>query len=275
MKELPVKFLSPSSMSLWKQCQRRWRFRYVEKLADPPGVAALRGTFVHRALELLYGMPKSARTFDAARKVARSAWVESEESETFQALKLSEDARREMRWESWHLIEALWEIEEPSEVSVVARERKVRTEIAGVPFFGIVDRVDFVAGSLRIVDYKTGKLPRRPEFTQIMLYAEALDALDGRRPRQGRMLYLKGRPYDIRIGRSGARLVGELTSTWQNIATACEEDDFPETTGPLCAWCPYVDRCAEGEAYVRQRFAAGRVRKDAPGLMLLGLAASA
>lgn len=272
MSTLPVQFVSPSSMALWKQCRRRWRFRYVEKLADPPGPPALRGTFVHRALELLYAMPKSARTLDAARDVARPAWAETEASKGFQALELSEEERRQMRWEAWRLIEALWQIEEPSEVSVVARERKVRTEIAGVPFFGIVDRVDFVAGGLRIVDYKTGKLPRRPDFTQVALYAEALDALDGRRPRHARMLYLQGRHYDIRIGHSGTRLVGELTETWQDIATACQQDDFAETTGPLCAWCPYVDRCSEGERYVRQRFADGRVRKDAPGLTLLGLA---
>ena len=66
MPDLPRSF-SPSSAGLWKQCPRRWRYRYVEKLPDPPGIPALIGTFAHRVLELLCNEPATDRTVDRAR----------------------------------------------------------------------------------------------------------------------------------------------------------------------------------------------------------------
>ena len=36
--------LSPSSAAMFAQCPKRWRFRYLDRLPDPPGAAALVGT---------------------------------------------------------------------------------------------------------------------------------------------------------------------------------------------------------------------------------------
>jgi len=58
---LPRSF-SPSSAGTYRQCPRRWRFRYVQKLPDPPGEPALLGTFAHRVLELLCSDPAPERT---------------------------------------------------------------------------------------------------------------------------------------------------------------------------------------------------------------------
>ena len=33
--------LSPSSASAFEQCARRWKLRYLDRLPDPPGAAAL------------------------------------------------------------------------------------------------------------------------------------------------------------------------------------------------------------------------------------------
>ena len=51
----PPPYLSPSSASMYQQCPRRWRFRYIDRLPDPPGEAALTGTFAHRVLVLVIG----------------------------------------------------------------------------------------------------------------------------------------------------------------------------------------------------------------------------
>ena len=40
-----VRHLSPSSAGAYEQCPRRWKFRYLDRLPDPPGQAALAGTF--------------------------------------------------------------------------------------------------------------------------------------------------------------------------------------------------------------------------------------
>jgi len=68
------------------------------------------------------------------------------------------------------------------------------------------------------------------------------------------LLYLGQRPVGIDV--TPAELEGvteKLASTWASINTACSTDEFEPRTGPLCGWCPYADRCAEGTAEVTRR----------------------
>ena len=58
----PPERLSPSGAATFDQCPRRWRFRYVERMPDPPGIDALVGTFAHRVLELLMQQVPGRRT---------------------------------------------------------------------------------------------------------------------------------------------------------------------------------------------------------------------
>ena len=46
--------LSPSKVSSFKDCGLAFRFSVIDRLPEPPTVAATRGTLVHRALELLF-----------------------------------------------------------------------------------------------------------------------------------------------------------------------------------------------------------------------------
>ena len=71
--ELP-RSLSPSGASTFRQCARRWKFRYVDKLPDPPGEPALRGTFVHHVLEELLAVAPAQRTLERARAICRDLW---------------------------------------------------------------------------------------------------------------------------------------------------------------------------------------------------------
>ena len=73
MAELP-RFFSPSAAGTYRQCPLRWKFRYIDKLPDPPGEAALVGTFAHRVLEHLCDESADARTTDRAKELAGEAW---------------------------------------------------------------------------------------------------------------------------------------------------------------------------------------------------------
>ncbi len=147
MPDLPRSF-SPSSAGTYSQCPRRWRFRYVQKLPDPPGEPALLGTFAHRVLELLCSDPAPERTVERARELAGQVWPETADSRDFQALQLDEAAQRDFRWRAWTAIQGLWSLEDPADVEVRATEQKVSANLDGVPFFGIVDRLDVDADGL-------------------------------------------------------------------------------------------------------------------------------
>ena len=191
MPDLPRSF-SPSSAGVWKQCPRRWRYRYVEKLPDPPGIPALIGTFAHRVLELLCDEPATDRTVDRARELAGQAWPETAINPDFVALGLDDRQVHDFRWKAWTAIEGLWALEDPTGVEVRATEYRVTATVGGVPFFGIVDRLDRDGDGLVITDYKSGKAPRsadRPKsLDQVLLYAAAVEGRMGERPDRARLL---------------------------------------------------------------------------------------
>ena len=268
--------LSPSSAALFDQCPRRWRLRYVEKLVEPAGEAALVGTFAHRVLELLLAEPAHRRTQEQAKAIARSVWPDTERHPDFQALGLDEAASRAFRWQGWLAISGLWHHEDPCTVDVAATERHVRAELDGVPFLGVVDRLDRCADGLVVTDYKSGRPPSRrfehDKLNQVLLYAAAVAAADGQTPARARLVYLgqQGRVIEATATpEATAAAVASLRATWELLSEAVASDEFEPSPGPLCGWCPFAAQCDEGLTEIRRRHDQGRLRPDAPGAALV------
>jgi len=268
------KYLSPSSAAMFAQCPRKWKHRYVDSMPDPPGEPALVGTFAHRVLELLLQMPPEQRTKDRAKAFAREVWPEVESDSDFGDLALTTDAARAFRWRSWLAIEGLWDLEDPATVTVEATEQDVQVDIGGVPFRGIIDRVDIEPDGLIIADYKSGRAPSQrfatDKLSQVLLYAAALSELSGIQPAKARLLYLGQRIIEVEVtSQNLAEVTDVLEDTWKRVHQALQSGEFQTSTGPLCAWCPFVEHCPDGQAEVKVRHLAGRVREDAPALRIV------
>jgi putative RecB family exonuclease len=262
-REVPT-HLSPTSAATFVQCPRRWKLRYVEHVPDPPGLPALVGTLAHRVLEELLNEPSHNRSLERARQLAGQAWPEHAAHSEFVQLGLDADDQRAFKWRVWRAIEGLWQLEDPAEVSVLATEQRIEVAVGGVPFIGIVDRVDQHPRGVVISDYKSGQPPhpRRVEekLDQVLLYAAAVASATNERPVAARLLYLGATVIEIEATPAAVdRSVGRLRETWQALQAARLADEFPPRTGPLCAWCPYLEQCAEGQAGLRARTAAGWV----------------
>jgi len=267
----PPRRLSPSGAGTFEQCPRRWRMRYVERLPDPPGEAALAGSFAHRVLELLMQRDPHERTVEVAKAIARTEWPGVEADPDFRALGFDEAGGKHFRWKAWQAIEGLWALEDPKDVEVRATEHDVEADLGGVPFRGIVDRLDEEGDGLVVTDYKSGKAPsarfRRGRLDQVLLYAAAVEQATGEMPVHARLLYLGQRPVGIKVTREEIDgVVDKLAGTWAAINTACATDEFEPRTGPLCGWCPYVDRCPEGAKEVAKR----QAKKDADAAAMHG-----
>lgn len=266
--------LSPSSASCFEQCPRRWRFKYVDRLPDPSGQAALVGGFAHRVLELLCQLPPARRTIDQAKALARTCWPEVEADPDYQALALDEAEARAFRWSSWLAVTGLWALEDPAAAQVVATEAAVRATLGQVPFVGIIDRVDRVGDDLVVSDYKSGTLPsarfQDDKVAQVLLYAAAWAEAEQRRPRRARLLYLGQRIIDIPVTDENlGQAVAALGATWASLDEACRRDRFEPRPGVLCGWCPFADRCPEGRAELTARRDQGRLPANAPALALV------
>jgi putative RecB family exonuclease len=300
--------LSPSGAALWAQCPRRWWYRYVDKLPEPPpGEPAILGTFVHSVLELLLDEPPAARTIDHARELARVAWAPIESSDEWIALELDEAAALRFRKRAWATIEAYFACEQPQDVQPVAQELEVRVEIEGVPFRGFIDLVERdpvgdIANAVIVTDYKTGKPPvpgkswseaqQIERLWQPQWYAAALREMGEHEPVRARLLFFNaadgrnGGGFQTRTAELAVEVTdesmdqarGELVKRWDDIGTAIAAGEAESRPGPLCGWCPFVDICAEGRAECERRWAerndrtgGRRLREDAPAVATLGL----
>ncbi|MDB5098339.1 MAG: recombinase RecB [Cyanobacteria bacterium RYN_339] len=129
-------------------------------------------------------------------------------------------------------------------------EKKLEAPYAGVPFLGIVDRVDRLPdGSLELIDYKSGRaLITTAVKQQLAIYRYLVEATTGELPRAVAIHHLA----------TGAKLPVELPAAeWRGLldgaaegARAIEaEEDFDPQTGRHCDWCDFKHRCP---AYKRE-----------------------
>lgn len=241
---------------MFEQCPKRWRFRYIDKLPDPPGLAALVGTFAHRVLEMLLQEQPEDRTSEQAKILATSSWPDFAARQDYQRLRLDEQQTRDFKWRAWHAIEGLWVLEDPATVKVRAVEVKVKSMLGDIPFTGVVDRIDLEPdGRVVVTDYKSGRYPpmrvHQDRLRQVLMYAAAVEAETGMMPAQARLYYLgQGVVCTPVTEENLSEVVQELTITWHEILEACSKDVFEPRPGPLCGYCAYTQHCPEGRAYV-------------------------
>lgn len=243
--------LSPSRVGAFTSCPMAFRFSSIERLPEPPSVAATKGSLVHRALELLYTYPTSERTESSARVALDQAETEYRSDPEFTLLFLDSAADRAFFDDAWTLVQSYFRMEDPTTVRDIGLELRLEAPVAGLTLRGIIDRLDLDdQGGLVVNDYKTGRAPS-PQYQQkslsgVHFYSFLCESVLGRTPVSIRLLYLRGG--DIITAtpteQSVRFIVTRATAVWKAIEKACATGEFRPNQGPLCnscsfrAWCP-------------------------------------
>jgi putative RecB family exonuclease len=243
--------LSPSKITAFTNCPLAFRFSVIEHLPEPPSPAALKGTLVHRALELLFTDYRAgSRSRSAAQASLDRAWQELRAGVELEALKLDGAETAAFIADARELVSRYFELEDPDTVRAVGLELHVSTDLDGVTVHGIIDRLDELDdGSLVVVDYKTGRAPRseqsRSRLSGVQMYALMCEAERKVRPAVVRLLYLRDRivvsatPTDQTMRGTRQRALG----VWSAIERACREDDFRPNPSSLCRFCAFQAYC--------------------------------
>ncbi|MDO4887134.1 MAG: PD-(D/E)XK nuclease family protein [Actinomycetaceae bacterium] len=246
--------LSPSRAKDFKQCPLLFRLRVIDRITEPPSLEMLRGTLVHSVLEHLYDLPAHRRTEAAAQELLPVRWRAHLQRRPADG-DLFEDANHVERWlsDASELIGNYFRMEKPSFLEPAARESFVNAKLpSGLAIRGIIDRVDRAPdGSLRIVDYKTGKSPN-PRFQddalfQMRFYAAAIHFSRGILPRRTQLIYLKdGRTltYDP-VPQDVGAVERELDGLWSSIEERLDTGVFEPKASRLCDWCHFKQYCPE------------------------------
>ncbi len=179
-----VAALSPSSISTWKQCPKRFFYEKILRLPTEPGLEAVCGSFVHEVLQSLMDLPPAERTTERARSLATEHWATftAKEETQFAELDLDEEQTKDFKRRAWTGISGYFCLEDPARIDVVATEQEVEADFDGAPMYGIVDRLERWGEQLVVSDYKTGKAPKWQDeidekLEQLRYSAAVLDAL--------------------------------------------------------------------------------------------------
>jgi putative RecB family exonuclease len=241
--------LSPSRLSSFTTCGLQFRFTAIDRLPEPPTIAATRGTLVHAALEQLFTLPAEERVPEAAGACLDVAVERLRTDPDWTGLDLDDAGEARMRTEAADLVTRYFRLEDPTTVHPVGLELKLEVDVGGVRLRGIIDRLDLVDGELVVTDYKTGRAPgdgyARQRMTGVHLYSLMCERWFGRRPVRVQLLHL-AEPVKIIAEpseQSTRGLARRLEAVWQAVETACEREDFRPRPSPRCDWCAFQAWC--------------------------------
>lgn len=263
--------LSPSRISDFTGCPLKFRYRNIDRLPERPGVEAFRGTVVHKVLEDLFDQPREARTAEFALGDVQRAFelMVTEQPDARFAIDAalawpadgapaSPEAIAAFLAALPVFLERYFVVEDPTVFDPTHRERYVRSQVDDdLWLHGFVDRIDVApTGEVRIVDYKTGRMPGVPyqdkALFQLMCYAWMWEQEHDTPVRRLLMLYLGSgerlvrdpRRQDIESARETVRTV------WTAMKRANDTATWQAKPSKLCDWCSFQTRCPAKSSHV-------------------------
>lgn len=247
--------LSPSRAGDFLTCPLLYRFRTVDRLPEPPSPDQVRGTVVHKVLEDLFDLPAADRTPAQAEAMLEPAWERLREESPDVAAMLGDGGPEVTAWlaSCRTVLERYFTLEDPQRLEPAERELYVESLLESKLLLrGFVDRVDVAPdGSIRIVDYKTGRSPaagfEARALFQMKFYALVVWRTRGIVPAVLQLVYL-GNGEILRYRPDEQDLLAterKVEAIWQAIRSAEESGDWRPRRSRLCDWCQHRSLCPE------------------------------
>jgi len=260
---------TPTRLSAWLECPRRYRMSYLDRPPPPKGPPWAHnslGASVHNALAGWWRLPPAARTVAAAGTLVDRGWIDEGFADQTQSARSRERAIAMVEG----YVAGLDPTDEP-----VGIERTVATRTDTIAVSGRIDRLDRrpagPAGTeLVVVDYKTGRHLLTVDDARASM-ALALYALAAARvlraPCHRVELHHLPTGQVLAWSHTDESLARHLARA-EDIAAECAAADermaeglpahaydevFPPRPSASCGWCDYLRHCPEGAAAAVRR----------------------
>ncbi len=252
---------SPSSINMYRQCPRKYYYRYIEKLPTKPSIHLVRGTIAHEVLEHFFDeiiftddwrLDLQKRIF----KLFKDSW--SSHSQELKALELTDDELLMYKEETMrmfvnyldHFISRMEKLVDSGKTPIKAfdylkprREVEYRDEELNIR--GFIDCIEEYKDKVHLIDYKTSK---KPEITsdyklQLGIYALLYLREHNRLPDGVGIHFLRHNKQIIKVN---DELLLEAQFQIEQIHMLTQTtaiSHYPKKPSPLCNWCDYYDKC--------------------------------
>ena len=258
---------TPSRLTSWVDCPRRYRLTYLDRPRPPAGPPWAHNSFgagIHNALAGWWRLSRAQRTIDSAGELLAACWS----AEGFRDPAQSSAWLARGRALVQRYVAGLDPDREPLGVERIIAARTNRLALSGR-----VDRLDDRDGELVVVDYKTGRRPLTVDDTRgsmaLALYAVAAAATLRRRcvrvelhhlptgevhryehtdeslQRQVRRAEQIADEAQAATAAFKAQIVASPAGTPTPVGIA---DMFAPRPGSQCGWCDMRAHCPEGAA---------------------------
>jgi RecB family exonuclease len=245
---------TPSKLTTYEDCPRRYRYAYVDRPAPqkgPPWAHNSLGASVHTALRNWYALPADRRQPGELPVLLRATWVsegyrdEAQERATY---------RRALGWLEAYVAGL------DADTEPVGVERVVAARTQTLALSGRADRIDARGDELVIVDYKTGRGELTSDHARgsraLALYAYATERTFRRRCRRVELHHLPSGTVAehehteaslARHLRRAEETAADVAAAERAVAGGADPDEaFPTAPGPACAWCDFRRVCPAG-----------------------------
>jgi RecB family exonuclease len=249
---------TPSRLTSWVDCPRRYRLTYLDRPRPPAGPPWAHNSFgagVHNALAGWWRLPRQQRTVDAAGELLDVGWSADGFRDSEQSGAWLERGRALVR----RYVATLDPAREPLGV-----ERTIAARTRRLALSGRVDRLDDRNGELVVVDYKTGRRPLTVDDTRgslaLALYAIAAAATMRRRCVRVELHHLptgdahafehtdESLQRQLRRAEQIADEAEAATIAFSAQRGESDPDMFAPRPGAQCGWCDLRAHCPEGAA---------------------------
>ncbi len=258
------RLLSPTQITTFTACPRKWYYQYVLRLPVPEKFALVRGTVVHSVCEQFFRWkPAPGFSYDElvehmtelAHSLLKDFWAQEKVTEQFGADRYDETVAmvdRFLQLRKWKMeplydkykdASKAWHYTKPK-----SRERHVIDEDLGVQ--GYIDAViETDPGEVILVDYKTSSFFKHPlsqeHETQLYIYALLFEKETGVRPIYVSVEYLLyGQVVNYPVRAHLLDEMRELIRDIYNKTQSKEISDYPPNTEyKFCKWCDFRETC--------------------------------
>jgi putative RecB family exonuclease len=265
----PGRVQSPSSILTYKQCPRKYFYRYIAKLPVSRSIHLVRGSITHKVLEDVYdiditNIPEVGFLFTLRvilQEMFKREWEKNKDELAELGLSDEElvryhDETRVMVNNFFHyIVDRIQQQQAQGAVTVkdaftrIKPAREVELKSAFHNVRGYADAIHIEGEKLFILDYKTSKKCEISDDYRLQLgiYSMIYEEIE-RLPDEVGILFLKhGRELRIPVTKElveNARF--ECNAIHLNTKSK-DMADYPKKTSPLCKWstgqCEFYDTC--------------------------------